>query len=434
MRHTDLKKSVCFIMLLLFSFGMLAACGQRAEPIHEAGEENPDSKALKEKNPSHDSALTEASGYGGSEAGSEWITDAEIRNIFGKNSACIYEWVCEAELSQYEGTVLFVPMLYTDEEPNFAMYILQDGKILDHKIAKHDWNDSEDKSFERLEDVAFTDVNYDGCTDIIVIATCNGKAEAAVFYGFKSDADDLHRYFSSNPFLSENITSLLPSKPELMSAEAIADYLTKGIKNGEFSDYKEAYLHMCRLYQISYVNHWSGEADDYGKKFETIGFDLIYIDEDDIPELAVGVPGYYVTLFTFHDGALYYIMDNVAYGAFGNTGYQYCPKSNSLMCCDNDFAGCVCHTIYMTVNEQYELESSTMLTTYMYDDRNGNGVVDEDETDSLGNPTTENIGTVTYLDDEIISEEEAASYSAGEYMPITTEKNYDELLAMLQGA
>jgi hypothetical protein len=118
-------------------------------------------------------------------------------------------------------------------------------------------------------------------------------------------------------------------------------------------------------------------------EYEGLEYSLIYFDEDDIPELAAGVTGYYISMYTFHSGELYTVMDMWPYGAFGNHGYDYIPKRNVLRNYDADFAGLLLWEFYGKIDENYEIQSyyDKSLSIWMFNDKNGNYMPDEGEYD-----------------------------------------------------
>ena len=90
---------------------------------------------------------------------------------------------------------------------------------------------------------------------------------------------------------------------------------------------------------------------EYGNK---IRFDLIFFDGDNIPELVVSEPGYWVSMYTYHNGRLYCPMETWPYGAMGNYGYSYLPGANSMLNIDLDSAGAEIWYTFMHTNNQYD--------------------------------------------------------------------------------
>lgn len=57
-------------------------------------------------------------------------------------------------------------------------------------------------------------------------------------------------------------------------------------------------------------------------------FSYIYFNEDDIPDLVIDLPGYYVSLYVYSEGVAVPVMEREAYGAGGFTGYVYLPHES----------------------------------------------------------------------------------------------------------
>ncbi len=79
----------------------------------------------------------------------------------------------------------------------------------------------------------------------------------------------------------------------------------------QFQTWQEAYAQL--------VTRLTAEMEEGGSE-EELTFDLIYLNDDDVPELVAGVTDYSVSLYTFADGQVYTLADNWGYGAFGNHG------------------------------------------------------------------------------------------------------------------
>lgn len=265
------------------------------------------------------------------------------------------------------------------------------------------------EKFTGLDAVSFYDVNYDDNTDIVTIQTYGNTSFAAVYYGNK-EGDDIS--FLSQEELSENISGQL----ETLTVSEVRNLLSDGKKNGEFTSYQEAYEARAELCEL--------EALTAGDTTE-IEYDLIYFNDDDIPELVAGVNGYYTSMYTYNDGKIYTLMDCWSYGAGGNTGYEYSPKKNSLKNYNTDYAGLVLYTTYMAISDQYSMDMVTEIITYNFDDVNGNGSPDEDEMGSVG------YYGVSYINGVEATPEECAAADAGEYEPISASMTVEELMEKL---
>lgn len=207
---------------------------------------------------------------------------------------------------------------------------------------------------------------------------------------------------------SETNTPEITTKPEIEipenNTEATAE--TESVTPAE--SYQTAYIEMAT------------ELDDGKCKFN-----LIYFDDDDIPELVVGADGYYISLYTYSNGEIYTLMDHWGYGAMGNSGYEYVPEKNSLRNYNSDYAGAIRYTTYMAISENHSMDTTTQIETFNFDDVNGNGMPDEDESESIGNYSK------SYIDGKEISDEDIESYNVGEYEFISVSMTLDELKSAL---
>lgn len=176
----------------------------------------------------------------------------------------------------------------------------------------------------------------------------------------------------------------------------------------EVSDYKTAYIEMA-------------ESLDDGE----CKFNLIYFDDDDIPELVAGSDGYYTSLYTYSEGKVYPLMEHWSYGAMGNTGYEYVPRKNNLRNRNSDYAGLIVYTTYMEIGKNHTLDTIAEIETFNFDDSNGNGIPDDDETDSAGKYIK------ICVNGSEISEEDAEKYNIGDYEFIFGSMTLDELKSEL---
>ena len=372
----DLKKKTAYIFMLLMVW-MLAACGDRQETqagqdtgemsqvISTGGQLIGDAESIADTPPSSGTGMEKDAGGDREtmESGTEKAAqEDEWKKMFGEN--CISSQTFEVELSEYDGKVYFVPFAPSEEKPDFYMQMIQDGKVLT-EIRAYVPEALETEEFVSLDAVSFYDVNYDGNTDIVLVETYGDTGFAVVYDGFEKREEEDTGNFYPDSYLSEAISE----QADPLTVSGIRN-LTGWKKNGEFKDYGEAYEAVSRLCELSYGG-------------ETLDYDLIYVDEDGIPELVAGKNGYWLSLYTYHDGTVYTLMDWWGYGAMGNAGYEYVPKANSMRNYNTDLAGAILHTSYMWVDEQYALDWVT-ITTYNFDDVNENGMVDEKEEESMG--------------------------------------------------
>lgn len=339
--------------------------------------------------------------------GSEKAED--MRKRFGEN--CIGEQTFEAELSEYDGSVWFVPFGPGQGSQDFHIQLIQNGTVIE-EMKPYVPERLKGEPFTSLDAVSFYDINFDGSTDILLIETYGSTTFAAVYYGFDREAEDYERYFAPQETLSERVSAQVGE----MSVAGVRKALGDTRKNGKFDNYQDAYEAVGRLLEMS------DEDAAYGM---TVTYGLIDFDGDEVPELAAGVDGYYASLYTYSGGKVYTLMDKWPYGVMGNAGYEYAPKKNSLRNYNSDYAGAIMYTTYMTVKESRTLEMVAEIKTVNFDDANGNGIPDENEMGSVG------YYGVSYINGKEVSAQECAAYDAGEYEMIRGDLSLEGLVKEL---
>lgn len=408
-------KKYSILILSLCALAMLTACTQSHKPIEETKPKETEitisvdgsgssqnTTAPEEKRTTADTAAAETSPSPHNDTSSASNT-ADMAARFGEH--CISEQTFEVELSEYSGKVYFVPFSPSYDE-DFHMQIIQDNNVLASIPAYLPANLS-GEGFTSLDAVSFYDINFDGNTDILLIETYGSTTFAAVYYGYDANGADYEKYFVVQEELSDNLTR----QASPLSVAQIRILLSSGKRNGEFSDYKEAYQAVAGLWNLA--------------RGSEIQFSLIYVDDDDIPELSAGLNGYYTSLYTYDNGRVYTLMDEWPYGAMGNAGYEYSPRKNSIRNDNADYAGAILYTTYMTVTDRHTLDTVAQITFYNFDDSNGNGMPDEDEMGSMG------MYGVSYLNGVEATDEQCAAYDVGGYEFITGTMTFDSLLSTL---
>lgn len=399
---TMFKYSVKAVALTLLMSALLTACGQGKDAGQIASDiDGPTSSiigevTLNEEEFANSGGNIEEDLTGAASSNAESASKADetsqadaLKKRFGET--CIAEQTFEVELSEYDGKVWFVPFAPSGEE-EFHMQIIQDGKVL-RNISGYVPKELAGEKFVSLDAVAFFDVNYDNETDIVLIETYGNTSFAMVYYGetYTYLDGDVSVSFYAMQSLSDNLTSSV----ETLTIPVIQGFLSNGKKNGEFADYREAYLTVGKLKEM--------ESDG------EINYELVYFDEDDIPELVADDPGYFMSLYTYHDGKIYTLMNEWGYGAMGNSGYEYCPGKNSLRNYNTDYAGLILYTTYCSISSEYTMDTVVSIKTVNFDDANGNGIPDGDEEESF------DYYSADYIDGVEITAEEYDSYSMGEY-------------------
>ena len=174
-------------------------------------------------------------------------------------------------------------------------------------------------------------------------------------------------------------------------------------------------------------------------------YDLVFFDDDNIPELVVTNTGYNTRLYTFayeDGGKVIYAMKEEgdeegeeygwAYGAGGNHGYEFIPRANVLRNINADHAGLIMYYAFYKLDpDKHNLvdKFDGVLRENHFVDKNGNGEVDEDEMDDY----VEEVASY-YVGDKKVNAEEAREYVvvSDDFEPLEGTRDADAFRALLQ--
>lgn len=409
MKRTGIKYIAVLITAALFVSG----CGKQST-VNQEQEAEKEQSTGEEQTDEEEQAAGEEQIVSGEPADADQVSDtdkaeadspeaAAMKERFGED--CIVTQSFEVELNGCEGEVWFVSFAPSADDPEFHAQVIRDGEVL-AKISPYLPAGVSGKSFTSLDAVSLWDVNFDGLTDIVMIETYGNQQFAAVYYGDYYEYSDGSESWSFD--CMEELSDYISAQAaEPLTVSGIRSILTGGKRNGEFDSYAEAYEAVITL---SVMEGLAASVTEYGGEFL---YDLIYVNEDEIPELVSGRNGYFVNLYTYQDGTLYMLMSHWGYGAMGNVGYEYAPRENSLRNYNADQAGAIMNTYYMCINEQQVIETPVWIESYNFVDSNENGWLDEDESYGEG---------AVYINGKKASEEEIADvyafYDMGEYQYI----------------
>lgn len=174
-----------------------------------------------------------------------------------------------------------------------------------------------------------------------------------------------------------------------------------------------AYHEMIRDYEKEKMERDSSSPMTYS---------LVYLNDDEIPELVIGNTGYWVSVYTWYYGKTVAVIEGWNYGAFGIGGYYYLPREGVVYFSDADFAGYIRSYYYLQINEKLELTSCNdkSLSIWMFRDEDEDYYIDEGE--EVEEP-------IFYYGDTEISEEEFQTYCIeGDYEMLIGEKYAREIL------
>ena len=126
--------------------------------------------------------------------------------------------------------------------------------------------------------------------------------------------------------------------------------------------------------------------------------DLIYFNNDNIPDLVIGYSGYWVSLYIYENGVVYNPVDMWVYGAGGNHGYQYQEKEGIILNYNSDFAGGILTKTIDILNSKNEFDILSVT-------EKGADVEEDDDNYELINKSLEEYGGYFYNDQKISEQE-----------------------------
>ncbi len=313
------------------------------------------------------------------------------------------------ELSEYDAPVdVMIYQPTREDSGELIIHIIKDGEVV-QQITSWLPDGVEDGRLISVDAVAFPDYDMDGNTDMILIYTIEGGRVIDILDGYDLKNLSWQSEFEHNLDLANALMQRTEEELNMANVKKFLGYKGKG---ETFSSWQEAYRFIARLESIQQSRYQ---------------YNLIYFDEDEVPELVVDLPGR-VSLYTYADGQLYRLMDRWGYGMLGNNGYQYLPRGNRMFNRDSDYAGAIYSDTIIRMNSDHRLEEVVEIFTVNFDDKNGDGYPEEDEIQTLGKVST------SYIGDRVISEEEYASYFAEAEKAewISGKYGYEELLEKLE--
>lgn len=313
-----------------------------------------------------------------------------ISNEIQWNDFCEKDKTFDANLTQFDSPLRFYTYNVNPEKTEID--IVKDGKHL--TTLYYYYAPTPEAHYPiSIDDIDFFDFNADGFQDIVVLghsSYCGKKI-------FLHEYDDLSNDFNDIAELDEKHTLELKDN---FTIAGVKKYLLGDNENAVYNNYKEAYAQIAKSYHLDYRYNYK--------------FDLVYIDDDDIPELAVD-PGACVSLFAYEDGYIHRLMDGWSYGAGGNCGYSYVERKNIILNYVSYSGEGTSYTTFMSKRDKGEIAEDYCIEQFDYD---GNSSI------KYHNYT-----------DKKMSEKEikeiTTKYSNYEYKELSASMDYETLLAEL---
>lgn len=253
----------------------------------------------------------------------------------------------DVELPQFDTPIHVVT--YNKEPYNACMALVKDGKSLIEYQESNQinllWQTTfmdEPMEYTEVLDYDFFDYNADGLKDLAVIQNSDYGKYLRLF---SASPDDFHVFAELD---EEDISKFAPA----FTLDSIKSVLLKDGNEEKKSDYKEAYKQIIHVYHTLY-NFGELDHDIFDLKY-----DLIYADDDDIPELVIERYSS-VSLYTYKNGVPICLMDSMLNDILEFDGsYHHCfyaPKKNIY---------------YSMTGNQYDYTSSTVDKSYIQADEN----------------------------------------------------------------
>ncbi len=162
-----------------------------------------------------------------------------------------------------------------------------------------------------IKEVSACDYTFDGVIDLIIVGKSQRNNETFWLYtGRAPESDQGSFLFSADNTIRDSVRDKIGDN---YSADMIKNFLTGGLETGKISSYGEAYKALIRLHELDNTN---------------CTYNLIYLDDDDIPEL-VADDGF-LNIYSFSDGKVTHPLINCAYGVGGCVYYEYAPYKSTL--------------------------------------------------------------------------------------------------------
>ena len=230
------------------------------------------------------------------------VETKEIESLWSKESASESRVKLESKL--VDGEIELIIPQYNGSSDQRVEYLIDGEKNCDFNF----------KFPEQITEIETCDYNFDGNVDIVFVGYNHGKKDFWLYRSRVREYEEDTCYFVNDDDIESYVEKELSDD---YSAEDIINALTNGLVNGEISSYSDAYKAIVAFNQIE------NESLD-------LKYSLVYIDEDDIPELLVDDTGYWISVYSFSNSTVTEPMEFCGYGLGGCLNYEYVPYKNSL--------------------------------------------------------------------------------------------------------
>ena len=299
---------------------------------------------------------------------------------------------------------------YADKGASFIL--VKNGKFVT-ELFTYAYRGSNSSELTEVAAVGFFDFNVDGMKDIVIIGTSDFGETILL-----EESVDTNYTYESCYGIEQNIETDLANN---FTISKVRQALLGSNAEGLYMNYKNAYAQIAKLYNMSY---------------DSAKYDLIYADEDDIPELVIE-HNCTTSLYTYEDGYAHCLMYNWSYGAGGNTGYDYAPGKGIYYNHNNDYAGAVQYGSYMSKHKGTEVQTDYCVEYQMFEDLDGDGVPSEEELSAIEELDVHKEIYYNYTNKEMTDaeiEEKIDLLNSYDYEWLGGTMSYGELITALSGS
>lgn len=174
-----------------------------------------------------------------------------------------------------------------------------------------------------------------GCSNYRIRLYENGDVYYIVYNGAG--------YLDENIVEKELIAKNADDIEEKTRGQAVESIIIKGKNLNIIKENAASWLFFEKNKETNsnYAQEYINIIDQVKKEYpdSNITCELIYFNNDNIPDLVVGLSGYWVSLYMYEDGKVYNPIDEWGYGAMGNAGYMYLEKKGIISNHNSDYAG-----------------------------------------------------------------------------------------------
>ena len=353
------KKLMLGILSSVFAVSVAGCAGTQAEKnnssdqsivVESDQEENADNRKAEDGSADHDKDWDSASDDATNET-------TNVKASWMVNGSDIY---MDIPFRGGQATITFLSGL--DQNEDVSLKMTQGDKMLfEGSMNYYEFAEDGLKTHPilRIDDVGIADTNFDRLEDLIILGESD-VGKGIFICECETEPDEAYAYYVDDD-LSAKVTDTLNGDLTIENAKEV---LLGKNPDGQYESYQDAYKTI---------------VDNMAFRDEGIGFDLIYFNDDDIPDLVVGYPGYWVSLYLYDQDGIHCPALCWSYGVMGNAGYEYLEKKAIITNYNSDYAGLIGNSSYLVMNDRYEMNLAYYEKSYYFDDVDGDGEPSEDE-------------------------------------------------------